>query len=435
MARKDPGLGPRAVAGGVGPQQVEESYLIRVEQSRRQVTPRWPTAWPPEASREPLRDRAALVKALLAAGESGVAHEVGRCNSTPLGFGPVTLCETKGGRRYLRGVNYCGRMPCLICGPYLRQTYMARLAERAEAVAKRGDLRQFLVTLSVQHDAATGMAVQVAVLGVLLKSLAGRSRWRRAVVGFIRVLEVTYGRNGLHPHLHLLLSVDQDQEEDAEAFARWVADVCSRVSLKVGAACAFSPGWWKPVVPGDLPAVLGYFGKPPLRGLIPATAYSAIWTESRGLRWAATAGCWKGGVKDKKGGKEANAEESPQVRGANPGAGVAVLLEIAPAFWRAMKAEAQQGLQARLCDPLYSPQVNMLPIGSLPDGWGSGGLGLGPMPAAPLGDLDHVQHAQGGEEFEVGLDALPIAAPAAEGLGDLLQAPILPGAQPWRRSH
>jgi hypothetical protein len=61
-----------------------------------------------------------------------------------------------------------------------------------------------------------------------------RLRERYGILGFVRVVEVTYGANGWHPHLHYLLFVPGDTTPDdvealhGVAFARWSKAVTDR---------------------------------------------------------------------------------------------------------------------------------------------------------------------------------------------------------------
>lgn len=89
------------------------------------------------------------------------------------------------------------------------------------------------VTLTVRHGLGQdlrGLRTQLAkawrscIGGAPWKRLAARIRW----AGTVRALEVTYGANGWHPHLHILILTDGPRggrelvELRRHLFARWV---------------------------------------------------------------------------------------------------------------------------------------------------------------------------------------------------------------------
>ena len=95
---------------------------------------------------------------------------------------------------------------CAVCA--------ARITERRrvelQAAVDNGRYRPVLVTLTVRHVVGDVLA---AVLGGLLAAYREFTRSRAykrlkrdyGIVGTVKALEVTYGDNGWHPHLHLLV--------------------------------------------------------------------------------------------------------------------------------------------------------------------------------------------------------------------------------------
>jgi hypothetical protein len=74
-----------------------------------------------------------------------------------------------------------------------------------------------MLTLTLRHDASMSL---FDVLGALLRSYRN-SRHRKAfkairslTVGVVRALEITWGENGWHPHLHLLLFMESPDERE-----------------------------------------------------------------------------------------------------------------------------------------------------------------------------------------------------------------------------
>jgi hypothetical protein len=74
-----------------------------------------------------------------------------------------------------------------------------------------------MLTLTLRHDSSMSL---FEVLGALLRSYRN-SRHRKAfkkirglTIGVVRSLEITWGENGWHPHLHLLLFIDSDDSRE-----------------------------------------------------------------------------------------------------------------------------------------------------------------------------------------------------------------------------
>jgi hypothetical protein len=124
---------------------------------------------------------------------------------------------------------------CPVCSAIIRQ----RRAERIEAgavswTAQEGRWLAFL-TLTVRHGQFDTLEALYAGLAAAWKSLR-ESRWWRQLGwdGFWRSVEVTYGANGWHPHLHLLLFGHGEADLGAigrELAPRWRAAV-EKVGLR-----------------------------------------------------------------------------------------------------------------------------------------------------------------------------------------------------------
>jgi hypothetical protein len=130
------------------------------------------------------------------------------------------------------GVSTCGSVwACPVCSAKVRE---GRAAEIEDAVSRHigagGGVA--LVTVTVPHDAGMALVdVWRTVQGAWSATWAGKAAVRmRAAIGFvgtIRTVEVTYGRNGWHPHVHALVlteaPLDVAQEADLFLFVltRW----------------------------------------------------------------------------------------------------------------------------------------------------------------------------------------------------------------------
>lgn len=120
---------------------------------------------------------------------------------------PVIFNPSTGHNRFA-GLVTCDRWACPVCAARKAMRLKVEVA-LAIAAGKREGLAHFHMVLTVQHKRGQELA---GLLRDLLDSkramLAGRAgqaftaRW--GLVGHVRVLEITYGENGWHPHIHVL---------------------------------------------------------------------------------------------------------------------------------------------------------------------------------------------------------------------------------------
>jgi len=147
-------------------------------------------------------------------------------------LGTVSVVRDEGGRAHYTGLLSCGlTWSCPVCA--------ARIAaERAQEVS--GALERHLangggglfVTLTMPHNYGQELErMRRTVSGAWRYTIAGR-RWqqlrREHGIGFVRVLEVTHGANGWHPHIHALLLTNTPLSDTeartigAHVTGRWV---------------------------------------------------------------------------------------------------------------------------------------------------------------------------------------------------------------------
>lgn len=123
------------------------------------------------------------------------------------------------GHAHFKGLQTCASVwHCPVCAARISERRRAEL-EAAIAVhrARGGDV--VLVTVTNSHHRgdrlADLLAGQEKALHRFRSARASRAIWEAAgVVGMIRALEVTHGRNGWHPHYHFLVFVHQGASAD-----------------------------------------------------------------------------------------------------------------------------------------------------------------------------------------------------------------------------
>ncbi|WP_243294392.1 protein rep [Geothrix mesophila] len=323
--------------------------------------------------------RDAMLGLLKANGYAKTAGEVSRCNTIPIGRGMVVLRERPDGWRYWTGLNYCGRMPCLICGPYLLAKRLREMGRIGGRIASIENLQHFSLTLSMRHQKETGWGAQVGVLNGMLHVLQSRAWFRKAVKGSFRVLESTYGEHGHHPHAHLLVSIHPLLRLSPAAFFERVAEVCERAALRAGMSCGYREGWWSPIDSEGLPRAIGYrFKNPPwgrylaqlsrpglaggrfrLTAAQVAMAYEAVWRESAGVRWFGASGCWKASANRDGGeaGRGPSEVSNASCHPSNAKEADKVILAIPAKVWSKWPRSECRARQVALVDRSRSPEA------------------------------------------------------------------------------
>jgi len=131
--------------------------------------------------------------------------------------GDVEVCEMAGDHgpsRYVRGVATCGSVwSCPVCSAKIRTRRSLEVEHLAKwHRASGGEL--VLLTLTLRHQYGRDLSTMVGGLSDAFRRLQRSAVWslvRPKLAGQVRSLEVTYGDNGWHPHLHVLLLADAGQ--------------------------------------------------------------------------------------------------------------------------------------------------------------------------------------------------------------------------------
>jgi hypothetical protein len=110
---------------------------------------------------------------------------------------------------YAAGIATCGSpWACPVCSPALghrRGEVLARALERLQGMG----YRIAHAVLTVQHTRGDSLAGLRRVLSEVWRRVVGHRRVKKlwAGVAWYRSVEITFGRNGWHPHLHLAIAV------------------------------------------------------------------------------------------------------------------------------------------------------------------------------------------------------------------------------------
>jgi hypothetical protein len=168
-------------------------------------------------------------------------HRVGVCNRAVCQHEQqVSVYRRRDGSgAYYAGLMQCGSVwACPVCSAKVTERRRVELRQALDN-ARNAGLSPLLLTLTVPHQVHQELS---EVLGGLLSAYKALVSGRNALsklegyVGQVRSLEVTYGSNGWHPHLHVLLFVRSDlsstwlEGHQKSILARW-AHVVGAVGL------------------------------------------------------------------------------------------------------------------------------------------------------------------------------------------------------------
>lgn len=153
----------------------------------------------------------------------------------------VTVNRHSSGGHSFGNVMKCGSVwVCPVCAAKIVGYRRADLAAFIDAAGVKGGAHITLLTLTVPHT-FTGSLVDT--LGKISKAktlMQHRKQWQTiageiGLLGQIRTLEVTHGKNGWHPHFHILLFTHG--VFDVEAIKFRILDAWQKAALSVGLSC------------------------------------------------------------------------------------------------------------------------------------------------------------------------------------------------------
>lgn len=137
-----------------------------------------------------------------------------------------------GGASSVGGVSTCGSVwACPVCSAKVARTRSEEVQDAVRAWQAAGGT-VVLATLTLSHGVRHRLADTWDAVGHGWASVRNGAGWKAdcrefRIGGYVRVVEVTRGRHGWHPHVHVLLFVTGTAtDEEAEAlrgrlFARW----------------------------------------------------------------------------------------------------------------------------------------------------------------------------------------------------------------------
>lgn len=170
-----------------------------------------------------------------ASAELSLSRAVRLCGRRAAVFGGRSgevVLEARGDSLAFSGLLRCNSVwQCPVCAPRIMQ-------ERAEGLRELWERHQgaggsvLMITLTAPHDYGQELRPLRRHVSATWRKVVSGAPWLRwkaknRVLGFVRSLEVTNGRNGWHPHLHVLVyftgQAPAPAEVEAWFFERWSA--------------------------------------------------------------------------------------------------------------------------------------------------------------------------------------------------------------------
>ena len=133
----------------------------------------------------------------------------------------MRVAKGKHWHAYFTGRQMCGlRWVCPICTAKRAEIDRQSVNDGMASVRKRKDVFAVMLTMTTRHKRSED--AHSVLMGVLsaeqgIKDLGAWRRLRRDILGYARVLEWTFGRNGHHPHFHTILLVEAESQAAAMA--------------------------------------------------------------------------------------------------------------------------------------------------------------------------------------------------------------------------
>ena len=167
-------------------------------------------------------------------------------------------------KAHFKGLQTCGSVWAdPVCASKITER---RRVELTGALAANPQYRVALVTLTLRHAAGDRLDAVLDPMLAAYRFIKSGRRWKEFVgdvglVGSIRALEVTLGKNGWHPHLHLLTFQDGGQPADLEGFLteRWLAAI-----ERQGREALAGPGCDVRTANADVAAYIAKYGTQPI---------------------------------------------------------------------------------------------------------------------------------------------------------------------------
>lgn len=133
----------------------------------------------------------------------------------------LKFAQLPDGSMKLKQAWFCKSKLCPVCNWRRSMKYGAQLGQIIDVAREREPKAKFIfLTLTVKNVPGEELGAEMTRLTKAFDRLFRRAKVKRAVLGYLRAIEVTYSekRNDYHPHIHVLLMVKASYFKKAEYY-------------------------------------------------------------------------------------------------------------------------------------------------------------------------------------------------------------------------
>lgn len=177
-------------------------------------------------------------------------HRLNGCciRTVPGGWGVDIVRNPETNSAHFVGLEQCSRVwTCPVCAQRITNQRRKELSAALAAAKLRG-WTPVLVTYTLQHRSSDLLAHTMDALQRSLRDFKSGKAWQTikheyGVQGGIKALEVTYGENGWHPHVHELMFLDVPKDRlNVPALQNWLADRWLAMLARHGMSASYVHG-------------------------------------------------------------------------------------------------------------------------------------------------------------------------------------------------
>lgn len=159
-------------------------------------------------------------------------HKTAKCLYTPFDSQVHVYRSQRHGNAFYGGLVVCAKPGCPVCATKVSERRRVEIAHAFDWAYNNGK-KVVMLTFTHPHRAWDSLSDQLKRQSQAFAKLRAGNPWKRILpdgyLGLIRSLEVTYGRNGWHPHLHEAWIVDKDADVSGlrrKVLKRWLKMLC-----------------------------------------------------------------------------------------------------------------------------------------------------------------------------------------------------------------
>jgi len=198
-------------------------------------------------------------------------HRLNGCciRTVPGGWGVDVVRNPATNSAHFVGLEQCSRVwTCPVCSQRISNQRRQELSEALAAAQLRG-WTPILVTYTLSHQYSDLLEHTIDALQRSLRAFKSGRAWQDikreyGIQGGIKALEVTFGENGWHPHVHELMFLDVPKDRlNTAALQNWLVDRWIAMLEKQGKSASFARGVDVRTADSDIADYIAKWGREP----------------------------------------------------------------------------------------------------------------------------------------------------------------------------